>query len=133
MYKHAFLMILLLAGLNLSVSAQEVRFSFCKSYCGKQWKLMATEEFGVEGDPAENMQKDQAFFGEDGKVKITLFGKVTEGKWVIDNTQTYISITNDSTKAKFFLKVLKSDDQDEMTLEFQDVNLVRTKMVYEKK
>jgi hypothetical protein len=133
MNKLAFFIILFIAGLNSSVSAQNDKFSFCKSYCGKQWSLVATEEFGVEGDPAESMQKDQALFSEDGKVKITLFGKSTEGKWVIDNTQTWITITNDKTKEKIFLKVIQSDDLDEMTLEFKDQDLVKTKMIYEKK
>lgn len=124
----------LIFGLYSSGFSQTAKFSFCKSYCGKQWSLVATEEFGVEGDPAENMKKDEAMFSEDGKVKITLLGKIIDGKWVIDNTQTYITITNEKTKEKTFLKTVKSEDLDEMTLEYQDPNnLVKTKMVYEKK
>jgi len=124
----------LVIGFNYSAFGQAEKFSFCKSYCGKQWALVSTEEFGVEGAPEESMQKDQAMFSEDGKVKITLLGKTTEGKWVIDNSQTYITITNDKTKEKTFLKTVKSEDLDEMTLEYQDQkNLVKTKMVYEKK
>ncbi|MFL5727909.1 MAG: hypothetical protein ACJ75J_00360 [Cytophagaceae bacterium] len=128
-----FLVLVLFVGLGTMAVGQTVKFSFCKSYCGKQWKLTATEEFGVEGDPEENMQKDEAFFGEDGKVKITLFGKMIEGKWTIDNTQTYITVSNEKTKEKTFLKVIQTDNPAEMTLEFKDTNLVKTKMIYEKK
>jgi hypothetical protein len=133
MNRLVFFIILLLMGLTSSVFAQENKFSFCKSYCGKEWKLVSTEEFGVEAGPAENMQKDQAMFSEDGKVKITLYGKTTEGKWTIDNTQTWISITDDKTKEKFYLKLIQSNDPDDMILEYKDVHLVKTKMVYEKK
>jgi hypothetical protein len=133
MKKITFFISVLITGISASAFAQTEKFSFCKSYCGKQWTLVATEEFGVEGDPAENMQKDQVAFLEDGQVKITLFGKTTEGKWVIDNTQTYISITNGKTKEKTFLKAIKNEGPNEMVLEYQDPkNLVKTKMVYEK-
>jgi hypothetical protein len=126
--------LIILAGISASALAQADKFSFCKSYCGKQWTLVSVEEFGVEENPAENMRKDHVMFSEDGKVKITLLGKTTEGKWVIDHSQTYITITDEKTKVRTSLKTIKNDHPEMMMLEYQDpISLVRTKMVYEKK
>src|SRR4051812_27109424 len=86
-----------------------------KNYCDKQWKLISTEEFGVESAPEDNMKKDEAFFSTDGKAKIKMFGKDIEGKWVIDKTNTYLTIT-DIKNQKTLLKLYPSSNAQNLTL-----------------
>jgi hypothetical protein len=114
-----------------SVSFAQEKPDF-KIYCDKHWNLIAIEEFGVEGSPEDKMKKDEVFFSTDGTAKMKMFGKTTEGKWAIDKTQTFITIT-DSKNQKTALKVYASSNPENLTLEYKDPDYVKTKMIYESK
>jgi hypothetical protein len=114
---------------SLVVAQEKIEF---KNYCDKQWKLISTEEFGVPSTPDDKMKKDEALFSADGKAKIRMFGKEIEGKWTIDKTNTYLTIT-DSKNQKTVLKLYPSSNPENLTLEYKDPDYVKTKMVYESK
>jgi hypothetical protein len=103
-----------------------------KTYCDKHWTLTAIEEFGVESAPEEGMKKDEAFFSADGTAKLKMFGKEIIGKWAIDKTHTYLTIT-DSKAQKTVLKLYPSSNPENLTLEYKDPDYVKTKMIYESK
>jgi hypothetical protein len=121
--------LLVILYLSSSIGLAQEKIDF-KNYCDKQWKLISTEEFGVESAPEDNMKKDEALFSTDGKAKIRMFGKQIEGKWALDKTQTYLTIT-DNKNQKTLLKIYTSSNPENLTLEYKDPDYVKTKMVYE--
>lgn len=98
----------------------------------KSWKLVALEEFGVSNPPPAEQSKDNFEFKLDKTVTITFLGKTMNGNWYTDKAKTYIYFTDTSTNQKWMFKWFEVT-QKELKIEYQNPDLIRTRMNLEAK
>lgn len=114
------------------VVKQQAAFTKKDSMLCKSWKLVALEEFGVSNPPPIEQVKDNFEFKLDKTAVITFLGKTMNGNWYTDKAKTYIYFTDLSNNQKWMFKWFEVT-QKELKIEYQNPDLIRTRMNLEAK
>ncbi|MBN8696921.1 MAG: hypothetical protein J0L87_10335 [Bacteroidetes bacterium] len=94
--------------------------------CGKQWKVVTIEEWGVVNKPNEKTQNDMLSLNLDGTYNLILFGNKKSGTWT--KTGQYIYFTDEASKEKFNYKVI-SVEKNKLKFDYRDPD--ETHSIYE--
>lgn len=94
--------------------------------CGKHWKVVTIEEWGVINKPNEKTQNDMLSLNLDGTYSLILFGNKKSGSWT--KTGQYIYFTDDATKEKFNYKVINIE-KNKLKFDYRDPD--ETHSIYE--
>ncbi len=92
----------------------------------KEWKVTGIEEFGVVSNPNEKQKNDGFSFLLDGTAFLTMDGVNKTGTWATDKAKTVISVKVEGDVWVHRFKIF-SLTKDQLNVEFQSVELVRTK------
>jgi hypothetical protein len=94
--------------------------------CGKQWKVVTIEEWGVVNKPNEKTQNDMLLMNLDGTYNLILFGNKKAGTW--SKAGQYIYFTDSATNEKFNYKII-SVEKTKLKFDYRDPD--ETHSIYE--
>ncbi len=94
--------------------------------CGKQWKVVTIEEWGVVNKPNEKTQNDMLLMNLDGTYNLILFGNKKAGTW--SKTGQYVYFTDSATNEKFNYKII-SVEKTKLKFDYRDPD--ETHSIYE--
>ena len=98
----------------------------------KEWKVISIEEFSVSNPPNEMRKNDGFSFLLDGTAFLTIDGVNKTGTWTADKAKTVIVVKVDGDTWVHRFKIFELT-KDKLFVEFQTVELVRTKYTCEPK
>jgi hypothetical protein len=100
-----------------------------KEMVAHKWTYAGIEEFGVVKKPDSTMQGDWLQLNDDGSFSGVNKGKKWSGTWTINEAGAILTFTDASSKKKLTYNLKKVDDQ-ELVIEYQTPDLVRTRYHY---
>lgn len=98
----------------------------------REWKVTGIEEFGVSNTPNDKQKNDGFSFMLDGTAFLTMDGVNKTGTWNTDKAKTVISVKVEGDTWLHRFKILELS-KTKLFVEFQSVELVRTKYICEPK
>lgn len=98
----------------------------------KEWTYAGKEEFGVLRPPESNFKADYLNVSGDGTFSMLKEGKQWSGKWVFQEKNAILLLTDLKTK-KTISYTIKSVSETQLIAEYQSPDLVRTKYHFSRK
>ena len=98
----------------------------------KEWKVTGIEEFSVSNSPNEAQKNDGFSFLLDGTAFLTMEGVNKTGTWTTDKAKTVITVKVEGDTWAHRFKIIELT-KTKLFVEFQSVELVRTKYICEPK
>ena len=100
-----------------------------KDLLSQKWKYLGVEEFGVLHSPDSTQKNDWLSLMADGTYEWMQKGKTTSGTWKLNESAKIIVFTDSKTKKSLNYN-LKSISENDLTIEYQTPDLVRTRYRY---
>jgi hypothetical protein len=95
-----------------------------------KWKYIGVEEFSVVHPPDSTLKNDWLELKNDGTYEWIQAGKISSGTWKL-NEATKIIMLSDAKTKKSLNYNLKNLTPNDLTIEYQTPDLVRTKYRYQ--
>lgn len=120
---------IVLSALFMIACSQTINAQVSDENLVNKWNFSGIEEFGVVRPPSTAMANDYLELKKEGSYEMMKEGKKTSGSWVLNKNAGILLLTDGQSRKKISFTI-KHLQPDELVLEYQSPDLVRTHYHY---